>query len=101
MVYLATFSQPYLFNHRVQSIQCIEHCTTVRIVAYHRLMCEETVLRMENLGHSTPYIKRLAFDALDIKVYASTDTVEIRGVLPLKSALPTTKRTSGCMLTDN
>jgi len=49
---------------------------------------------MYNLQHSTPDIKRLAFDALDIRVYASHDTVEIRGVIPLELALPTTGQTS-------
>ncbi len=50
---------------------------------------------LENLKQATPEIKRLALDALDIKVYASTESVEIQGVIPL--ALPTTERTSGCM----
>ena len=49
---------------------------------------------LENLQHSTPEIKRLAFDALDIRVYASHDTIEIRGVIPLELALPTTEQTS-------
>jgi site-specific DNA recombinase len=48
---------------------------------------------LENLQHSTPEIKALALDALDIKVYArGTDDVEIRGVIPVE--LPTTARTS-------
>jgi site-specific DNA recombinase len=48
---------------------------------------------LENLQHSTPEIKALALDALDIKVYArGTDDVEIQGVIPLE--LPTTARTS-------
>ena len=48
---------------------------------------------LENLQHSTPEIKALALDALDIKVYArGTDDVEIQGVIPLE--LPTTVRTS-------
>jgi len=42
---------------------------------------------------STAEIKRLAFDALDIKVYASRDKTEIRGVIPLES-LPTIAQTS-------
>jgi len=50
---------------------------------------------LENLLHSTPEIKKLAFDALDIRVYASHDTTEIRGVIPLELALPTTEQTSG------
>ena len=37
-------------------------------------------------------MKRLAFDALDIKVYASADSVEKQGVIPLE--LPTTEQTS-------
>ena len=48
---------------------------------------------MKNLENSTPEIKRLAFDALDIKVYASPDKTEIRGVIPLELALPTIERT--------
>ena len=48
---------------------------------------------LENLQHSTPEIKVLALDALDIKVYApGTDNVEIQGVIPVE--LPTTARTS-------
>ena len=43
-------------------------------------------------------MKKLALDALDIKVNASIDDVEIPGVLPL--ALSTTEQTSGCLLTD-
>ena len=46
---------------------------------------------LENLKNTTPEIKWLALDALDIKVYASTERVEIQGVIPL--ALPTTART--------
>ena len=37
-------------------------------------------------------MKKLNLKALDIKAYASTDKVEIRGVLPLE--LPTTAQTS-------
>ncbi|MFC1944394.1 recombinase family protein [Chloroflexota bacterium] len=47
---------------------------------------------LDNIEHSTPEIKALALDALDIKVYASTERVEIRGVIPL--AMPTTAQTS-------
>ena len=43
-------------------------------------------------------MKKIALDALDIKVNASIDDVEIPGVLPL--ALSTTEQTSGCLLTD-
>jgi hypothetical protein len=49
---------------------------------------------LENLQHSTPEIIKLALEALDIKVYASTERVEIQGVIPLELALPTTARTS-------
>jgi hypothetical protein len=52
---------------------------------------------MYNLQHSTPEIKRLAFEVLDIRVYASHDKTEIRGVIPLELALPTTAQTSGCL----
>jgi hypothetical protein len=51
---------------------------------------------LENLQHSTPEIKAMALDALDIKAYArGTDNVEIQGVIPLE--LPTTARTWGCL----
>lgn len=46
----------------------------------------------KNLQDSSPEIIKLALDALDIKVYASTERVEIQGVIPLES--PTTARTS-------
>ena len=52
---------------------------------------------MDKLEHSTPEIKKLAFDALDIHVYASSDKLEIRGTIPLELALPTTGQTSGCL----
>ena len=52
---------------------------------------------LENLLHSTPESKKLAFDALDIRVYASPDTTEIRGVIPLELDLPTTEQTWGCL----
>ncbi len=49
---------------------------------------------MDNLENATPEIKSLALDALDIKVYArGSDEVEIKGVIPLELALPTTART--------
>jgi hypothetical protein len=48
-----------------------------------------------NLENATPEIKALALDAPVIKVYArGTDDVEIKGVIPLELALPTTARTS-------
>jgi len=53
---------------------------------------------LENLLHSTPEVRKLAFDALDIRVYASHDTTEIRGVIPLELALPTTEQTWGCLI---
>lgn len=56
---------------------------------------------MGNLENATIEIKRLALDALDIRVYASPDKTEVRGVIPLESALPTTERTSGCVLIDS
>jgi len=49
---------------------------------------------LDNLANATPEIKSLALDALDIKVYArAIDDVEIKGVIPLELALPTTVRT--------
>ena len=50
---------------------------------------------MDNLEHASPEIKRLALDALDIRVYANPDKLEIIGVVPLESAIPTTVQTSG------
>ncbi len=47
---------------------------------------------LENLQDCTPDLKRQLIEALDIKVYASTDTVEIQGIIPLE--LPTTAQTS-------
>ena len=47
---------------------------------------------IENLQTCTPELKKLIFDALDIKVFASTDKMEIQGVIPLE--LPTTAQTS-------
>jgi len=47
---------------------------------------------LSNLQDCTEETKALALDALDIKVYASTDKVEIQGIIPLE--LPTTARTS-------
>jgi hypothetical protein len=50
---------------------------------------------LDNLENATPEIKSLALDALDIKVYArGIDNVEIKGIIPLELALPTTARTS-------
>ena len=50
---------------------------------------------IESLQSCTHELKRLALDALDIKVYASTEHVEIKGVIPLE--LPTTAQTSACL----
>jgi len=49
---------------------------------------------LENLQDCTPDLKRQLIEALDIKVYASADVIEIRGVIPLELALPTTGQTS-------
>jgi len=49
---------------------------------------------LENLNNSTMEIKRLALDALDIKVYASTAATEIKGVIPIDLKLSTTAQTS-------
>jgi site-specific DNA recombinase len=49
---------------------------------------------IENLKNPSHDIMTLVFDALDIKVYASYNKVEIRGVIPLELALPTTAQTS-------
>ena len=49
---------------------------------------------LENLNNSTTEIKRLALDALDIKVYASTAATEIKGVIPIDLKLSTTAQTS-------
>jgi len=50
---------------------------------------------LDNLENATPEIKALALDALDIKAYdKGNDDVEIKGVIPLELALPTTARTS-------
>ena len=49
-----------------------------------------------NLENAASEVKRLAMDALDLKVRVKTLTdMEIAGVLPL--ALPTTAQTSGCL----
>ena len=49
---------------------------------------------LNNLDNCDTETKRLALDALDIKVYASADKLEIKGVLPLELYLPTIARTS-------
>ena len=51
---------------------------------------------MLNLQNCTPELKVLAFDALDIKVYAKgIDNVEIQGVIPLELVSSTIEQTSG------
>ena len=50
---------------------------------------------LNNMDNCTIDEKRLAMDALDIRVYASTDSVEIKGVIPLE--LLTTEQSSGCL----
>jgi len=50
---------------------------------------------LESLLHSTPEVRKPAFDALDARVYASHDTTEIRGIIPLE--LPATVRTEECV----
>ncbi len=49
---------------------------------------------MENLDGGAEDIKRLALDALDIRVYASPGNLEIKGVIPLQLDLPTIAQTS-------
>lgn len=49
-----------------------------------------------NLENCITENKKLTFNALDIKVYASKDCMEIQGTRPLE--LPTAGQTSGCML---
>lgn len=51
---------------------------------------------LKNIDNCAIDEKRLAMDALDIKVYASTESIEIKGVIPLE--LPTTGQTSGCLI---
>lgn len=41
---------------------------------------------LENLPNNRPKTKRLAFVALDIRIYASYDAREIRDVIPLELA---------------
>ncbi len=48
----------------------------------------------KNVEQSTPEIKALTLDALNIKVYANgIGKVEIKGIIPLELAIPTTART--------
>jgi len=71
----------------------ISHC--IRHHPFNESQSFEVILGIEALTASS---KRLALDALDIKVYASTERAEIRGVIPLE--LPTTARTWGCLSND-
>lgn len=52
---------------------------------------------LRNLDNCDTETKRLALDALDIKVYAGGDTLEIKGVLPLELYLPTIAQTSAVL----
>jgi chromosome segregation ATPase len=52
---------------------------------------------MDNLENATSEIKRLAFDALAVRVYASPKKYEIKGVIPLQLPLSTIEQTSGCL----
>jgi site-specific DNA recombinase len=52
---------------------------------------DQVLTNLDNCDNET---KRLALDALDIKVYAGADKLEIRGVLPLELYLPTIAQTS-------
>ena len=72
----------------VQS-HCVFCFTIYHVSVYLCLLGLHYEQVLENLQHSMPEIKRLAFDALDIRVYASHDTIEIRGVIPLELALLT------------
>ena len=60
----------------------------------------------QNLEQCTHQEKRLALDALDIKVVATQQGIDIKGSIPIKIAttdlnLLTIGRTSGCMLIHN
>ena len=50
---------------------------------------------LQNLQNADLELKRLTLYALDIRVYASTDVIEINGKIPLELASPTTVRTLG------
>lgn len=52
---------------------------------------------LQNLENADLDLKRLALDALDIKVYASKASTEIKGVIPLELALPTIEQTSASL----
>ncbi|MDV2989994.1 MAG: recombinase family protein [Dehalogenimonas sp.] len=50
---------------------------------------------LDELEQSTPELKALALDALDVKVYAKgTNDIRIQGVIPLELTSPTTEQTS-------
>jgi len=52
---------------------------------------------IDNIQNTTTG-KRLDSDHQDIKVITSHETVGISGVIPIELALPTTAKTSGCLL---
>ncbi|MFC1987665.1 recombinase zinc beta ribbon domain-containing protein [Chloroflexota bacterium] len=56
---------------------------------------------LQSLENTDSGLKRLALDALDIKVYASNDSIEIKVVIPLELALPTIGQTSGCLIVND
>jgi hypothetical protein len=52
---------------------------------YHRVF--------DNIENATPEIASLTLDTLDIKVQAKgNDNIEIKGVIPLNIAVPTTEQ---------
>ena len=64
--------------------------------------CETTC---QNLERCTLQEKRLALDVLDIKVTATPEQIDIKGVVPIditptqaSASLLTTERTSGCLI---
>ena len=61
----------------------------------------------QNLDNATIQDKRLALEALDIRVTASTQSMDIKGIIPvefptlsLSTEVTTTAQTSGCLTTD-
>ncbi len=49
------------------------------------------------MDNCTTELKRLALDALDIRVYASTDSTEIEGIMALELYLPTVEQMSASL----
>ena len=93
---------------RLNNLKCLRHADEAKLNDLFRMKGNLTSLAnaeiklgelydrvIESLQSCTYELKRLALDALDIKVYASTEHVEIQGVIPLE--LLTTARTSGCL----